>query len=167
MFPKNRKNATLAARVLLLTGVGAAALVHNLEGMPATSPPAALGQNGRPDAASYAAASAGGGAGYYPSIPPPAYVSQPQPVQAQIAGNQNSNVQYAEGQYANGSRMTWRAHRARHRGRSKKHSIEIVAGAAATGAAIGAIAGGGPGAAIGAISGAGAGFVYDRLTHNH
>lgn len=166
MFLNNRKNATLAAG-LLLTGVGAVALVNNLESRPPTSPPVALDRNGQPEATSYAVASAGGGAGYYPSIPPPAYVSQPQPVQAQIAGNQNSDVQYAEGQYANGARETWHAHRVRHRGRSKKHSIEIVAGTAATGAAIGAIAGGGPGAAIGAISGAGAGFVYDRLTHNH
>jgi hypothetical protein len=45
--------------------------------------------------------------------------------------------------------------------------VAIVAGTAAAGAAIGAIAGGGPGAAIGAISGGGAGFIYDRLTHKH
>lgn len=49
--------------------------------------------------------------------------------------------------------------------RSKKKSAAIVAGSAATGAAIGALAGGGKGAAIGAISGGAAGFVYDRATH--
>ena len=55
----------------------------------------------------------------------------------------------------------------RRRGRTKTRSVEIVAGTAAAGAAIGALAGGGKGAAIGAISGGGAGFVYDRITHNH
>ncbi len=51
-------------------------------------------------------------------------------------------------------------------GRSTRKSVEIVAGSAAGGAAIGALAGGGKGAAIGALSGGAAGFVYDRLTHN-
>ena len=49
--------------------------------------------------------------------------------------------------------------------RSKKKSAAIVAGSAATGAAIGGIAGGGKGAGIGAIAGGAAGFVYDRKTH--
>ena len=49
--------------------------------------------------------------------------------------------------------------------RSKKKSAAIVAGSAATGAAIGALAGGGKGAAIGAIAGGAAGFIYDRNTH--
>jgi len=39
-----------------------------------------------------------------------------------------------------------------------------VGGSAATGAAIGALAGGGKGAAIGGIAGGAAGFVYDRHT---
>ena len=52
------------------------------------------------------------------------------------------------------------------RGRSTQHSVEIVGGSAAAGAAIGAIAGGGKGAGIGALSGGAAGFIYDRLTHN-
>ena len=50
--------------------------------------------------------------------------------------------------------------------RSKKKSVAIVAGGAATGAAIGAMAGGGKGAAIGAISGGAAGLIYDRMTKN-
>ncbi len=51
--------------------------------------------------------------------------------------------------------------------RSTGKSVAIVAGSAAGGAAIGAIAGGGKGAGIGALAGGGAGFIYDRLTHNH
>lgn len=52
------------------------------------------------------------------------------------------------------------------RHRSTDRSVEIVAGSAGAGAAIGAIAGGGKGAAIGAISGGVAGLVFDRMTAN-
>jgi hypothetical protein len=54
-----------------------------------------------------------------------------------------------------------------HHRRSTRRSVEIVAGSAGVGAAIGAIAGGGKGAGIGALAGGGSGFVYDRLTRNH
>ncbi len=56
-------------------------------------------------------------------------------------------------------------HRTFVRKRSWKKSAAIVGGSAATGAAIGALAGGGKGAGIGALAGGGAGLVYDRLTH--
>ena len=51
------------------------------------------------------------------------------------------------------------------RRRPFSHSVAIVGGSAAGGAAIGAIAGGGEGAAIGALAGGAGGFIYDRLTH--
>jgi hypothetical protein len=52
----------------------------------------------------------------------------------------------------------------RKRRRSKKKSAAIIGGTAATGAAIGALAGGKKGAGIGAIAGGGAGVVYDQNT---
>lgn len=48
--------------------------------------------------------------------------------------------------------------------RSRRTSAAIIAGGAAAGAAIGAIAGRGRGAIIGAVSGAGAGLIYDQIT---
>jgi hypothetical protein len=40
----------------------------------------------------------------------------------------------------------------------------IIAGAAAAGAAIGGLSGGGKGAAIGAVTAGAGGYVYDRMT---
>jgi hypothetical protein len=162
MVLNNRKNVAIAAGVLLLAGAGAAAWLHTVERHPVPAPAVATDlSGGQPVVASNTPApSVSGGDGYYPSIEPPAYISQPQPAPQQPVGDPNSGGRYA------GGRETWHARHERHH-RSKKHSIEIVAGTTVAGAAIGAIAGGGPGAAIGAISGAGAGFTYDRLTHNH
>jgi len=49
--------------------------------------------------------------------------------------------------------------------RSLKKSMAIVAGSAATGAAIGGLGAGPIGAGIGAIAGGASGFIYDRATH--
>lgn len=52
----------------------------------------------------------------------------------------------------------------RPRERSAGQRVAIIAGAAAAGAAIGGLAGGGKGAAIGAVTGGAGGYVYDRMT---
>jgi len=155
MFPNNRKNSAIAAGILLLAGVSAAAWIHNVENRTAAAPAAA-------PASGASNAGAAGSSGYYPINEPPVYINQTQPAPEPPAASQ-----YVQGQYAGGVRQTYSTYRTHHHHRSKKRSLAIVAGTAATGAAIGAIAGGGPGAAIGAIAGAGAGFTYDRLTHNH
>ena len=97
--------------------------------------------------------------GYYPSRMRPVYVRQNGPAQGQAIRPSAGGVVQEQEYYTDSS--------GRRRGRTKTHSVEIVAGTAAVGAVIGALAGGGQGAAIGAASGAGAGFVYDRLTHKH
>jgi len=181
MSLNNRNNIAIAAGILLLAAVGAAAWIHSSESGPAAAP-VAVDVNGQPALTSYATAPpvSGGADGYYPIVHPPAFIRQPEPqpvppqpvaneyVQGQPVPPQPEANEYVQGQYVGGGGASYRGRpRAHRRGRSKKHSIEIVAGTAAAGAAIGAIAGGGPGAAIGAISGAGAGFTYDRLTHRH
>ena len=97
--------------------------------------------------------------GYYPSRMRPIYVRQSGPAPDQLVQPAPRRVIQEQEYYTDS--------RGRRQGRSKAHSVEIVAGTAAAGAILGAIAGGGKGAAIGGVSGAGAGFVYDRLTHNH
>jgi hypothetical protein len=150
------KNAVAALGILLLAGIGATAWIHNSQSGPAPLASAIAAPNAMTDTAAIAP---GPSDGYYPSVPAPIYVRQ----------GEEPELAYEQAPPARAPRYatTYRAAPRRHHGRSKKHSIEIVAGTAAAGAAIGAIAGGGPGAAIGAISGGGAGFVYDRLTHNH
>ena len=97
--------------------------------------------------------------GYYPSRMRPIYVRQNGPSPEQVIQPAPRRVIQEQEYYTDS--------RGRRQGRSKTHSVEIVAGTAAAGAIIGALAGGGKGAAIGGVSGAGAGFVYDRLTHKH
>jgi hypothetical protein len=103
--------------------------------------------------------------GYYPSRMRPIYVRQQEIVEPVVVQQEYTTTSvprrrvYQEQEYYTDSR----GHR---RGRTKTHSVEIVAGTAAVGAVIGGLAGGGKGAAIGAVSGGGAGFIYDRLTHN-
>jgi hypothetical protein len=50
--------------------------------------------------------------------------------------------------------------------RSTGESAAIIAGSAAGGAAVGALAGGGKGAAIGAIAGGAGGYIYDDVTRD-
>ena len=97
--------------------------------------------------------------GYYPTRMRPIYVRENRQNQAQVAQPAPRRVIQEQEYYTDS--------RGRRQGRTKTHSVEVVAGTAAVGAVIGALAGGGQGAAIGAASGAGAGFVYDRLTHKH
>jgi hypothetical protein len=101
--------------------------------------------------------------GYYPSRVRPVYVRQDEIVQPVV---QQPVIQQSAPRRVYQEQEYYTDTRGRRRGRSKTHSVEIVAGTAAAGAVIGALAGGGKGAAIGAVSGGGAGFVYDRLTHN-
>jgi hypothetical protein len=106
--------------------------------------------------------------GYYPSRVRPVYVRQGEVLQPVIEQAPPQRI-YQE---QSAPRRTYQTQehytdsRGHRRGRTKTHSVEIVAGTAAAGAVIGALAGGGKGAAIGGASGAGAGFIYDRLTHN-
>lgn len=149
------RNILIGAVMLLLVGIGGAAWVHSSQASAAPAAVTYAAPNNQPAVSSATD-------GYYPSVPAPVYVRQgqepPAPLEPVYQPNPAPAPRY---------RGTYYTTRRRHHGRSKKHSVEIVAGTAAAGAAIGAIAGGGPGAAIGAISGGGAGFVYDRLTHNH
>lgn len=114
------------------------------------------------DAQSYSSQVYTSGDGYYPSRMRPVYVRQHEVITEQAA----PEPQYRERRVAPRVEYYTDSRGYRHRGRSKTHSVEIVAGTAAVGAAIGGIAGGGKGAALGALSGGGAGFIYDRLTHN-
>jgi hypothetical protein len=89
----------------------------------------------------------------YAQVPPPAPQYTEQVVQREyIAAPPPARVVY------------YRSRHVHHR-RPFSHSVAIVAGSAAAGAGIGALAGGGRGAGIGALAGGAGGLIYDRLTH--
>ena len=176
----NRRNLAVGIAVLAISAaIGVAAVVHHRDSVPSTAyvapaQPVAdqspADQTGASGQAQYTASAPQQSAapdyqvdqtnGYYAYTPRPIYV-QPAPVAPITAPAQVEGGNY----YA--PRAAYRTRYSYHRGRSRKHSLEIVAGSALTGAALGAIAGGPQGAAIGAVAGGVGGFAYDRATHNH
>jgi hypothetical protein len=180
MVLNNGRNAVLILALVAVAGIGVAALIHQHE----VAEPAAYAQPAVYTAPAGGIAGVAAPAavpeyqdyqvdGYYAASPRPVYVQAPPPptqepyAQQPYAYPQQPYPQQAQATSYYAPRPVYHERYRYHRGRSKKHSIEIVAGSAAVGAAIGAIAGGGPGAAIGAIAGGAGGFAYDRATHKH
>ncbi len=172
MFLQSR-NLIIGAACVVGCGIAAMVVAHD-RGVSAATPqsanppysqaayiqPAYIQQTQQPAPIQPAGAQPGDD-GYYPAFNRPVYVRPPEPEYAPppvapAPVYSSRPVVYESGRGRRGHR---------HHGRSKAHSVEIVAGTAGVGAAIGAIAGGGPGAAIGAIAGGAGGFAYDRLTH--
>ena len=106
------------------------------------------------------------GAAYAPSPfgseAPVAAVAEPEPVALSAMAMEPARVAPQRRYYRSSGTRHRRVYVKR---RPFKHSAAIVGGAAAGGALVGGLAGGGKGAAIGALAGGGGGLVYDRLTH--
>lgn len=104
-----------------------------------------------------------GGVNYSSALYEPAYANAYAP--PPNPGYWNRPVRVMRRDYVETSTADRAVYRVHHP-RSKRKSVMIVAGSAAAGAGIGALAGGGKGAGIGALAGGLGGFIYDRLTHN-
>ena len=88
----NNKTLLIAASLVLLAGVGTAAWFHTANSDPLPAPAAVLASN-----AGGSNSTANGTDGYYPSIPPPVYMRQPQLSHEQrVADDRDVDDSYVE-----------------------------------------------------------------------
>jgi hypothetical protein len=84
---------------------------------------------------------------------------------SRVAGSHHSSRQVARNESRETSRSSAPAYERKKGMSNKTKTIIAIGGGAATGAAIGGIAGGGKGAGIGALAGGGAGAIYSLIRH--